>query len=270
MRVCTLQPEINPGKRDENLKTIRKLLESASRAKPFDLAVLPENFPYWGSKFGRGEDFQLVLDFLSRTAEDLSINLIGGSFHHQDPDSGMYHNSCHIFNRKGGHSGVYHKRKLFDREVKFGVIPGTKPVVVNIEGWRVAVQICADLWYPELAREVHGQFDMLIVPAQSVVRNGDYQGYGRNLWHNLAMTRAQENAVVTVVSDHPALPRKPLCSGGFSICDPSMSMLTSDLTEIQLLFDDGAPGFLTQELNLERLREFQKYRTERGMLPISG
>lgn len=269
MRICTLQPEIHPGDTEGNLSSIRGMLEAAAGKNSPDLTVLPENFPFWGSRLGKSGDYQSVLDFLSRLAKDFSMNLIGGSLHHIDPDSGDYHNTCHVFNRGGETVGIYRKRKLFDREIKFGVVPGTEPAVFNLEGWRVAVQICADLWYPELARGIQGEFDILAVPAQSVVRNEDYQEYGRKLWHNLALTRAQENAVVTIVADHPALPRKPYCSGGFSICDPSVSVESADMEAIQLRDDDGAPGMLTTTIDRERLRQFRRYRIERGMLPVS-
>lgn len=267
MRVISLQPSLQMNETSKNLEEISKMMtEAASERKP-DLVVLPENFPLWGARFGADGDFETVYDFLSGLAREFSVNLIGGSFHMKDSESGILYNRCYIFNRNGENIGTYRKRKLFDREFKHNIQPGSDSTVIDIEGWRISVQICADLWYPELSREIQGDCDILAVPAQSVVRNTDFQEYGRILWHNLAMTRSQENAMVTIVADHPVSKKAPYCSGSSSICDPSMSMLTSDVSKIQLK-NDGSSGYLALDLDKERLMRFREYRKQRGMLPL--
>ena len=240
---------------------------NAASEQGIDLAVLPENFPLWGDKFGADGYFETVYKFLSGLARKFRMYLIGGSFHMKDSGSGVLLNRCYILDRNGENIGTYRKRKLFDREFKHNIQPGTKPTIVDIEGWKVSVQICADLWYPELSRMVQGDCDILAVPAQSVVRNTEFQGYGRALWHNLAMTRSQENSMITIVADHSVSEKAPFCSGSSSICDPSMSMLTSKVNKIQLI-NDGSPGYLTMDLDKERLLQFREYRKQRGMLPL--
>ena len=242
--------------------------ELAVKESP-DLLLLPENFPFWGSRLGKEINADIALDFLRSLAADFSLNLVGGSFHRRDESSGKYLNTSFVLNRKGDITGFYHKRKLFHRELNSEVLSGDKPAVFNIEGWRVAVQICADFWFPELSREILGSFDIIAVPAQSVVRSPEFQTYGRVLWHNLALTRAQENAAVTIVADHPAFEQAPFCSGGSSICDPSLSMMTADLAEIHRK-TEGKPGAVCLTIDLERLKKFRLYRAERGILPEMG
>ena len=267
LNVCVIQPELHPHNTEENLLDIQRMIESAAKESALDLVVLPENFVMWGSEAGKERDPAPIIDFLADLAKTYSSFLIGGSFHRLDISSNEYFNTCFVFNRQGEIIGSYSKRKLYDRELKFGVSPGVEPGIFEIEEWRVGILICADLWYPELSRAIIERVDIIAVPAQSVVRNSAYQKYGRYLWHALALTRAQENAVVTLTADHPALPRKPFCSGGYSICDPSMSMETSEMDRIQLKDSRGEPGFLIAMLDYRRLSTFRQYRADRGLLP---
>jgi len=243
------------------------MIESAAKESALDLVILPENFVMWGSEAGIERDPAPIIDFLADLAITYSSYIIGGSFHRLNEITGEYFNTCFVFDRQGEIIGSYSKRKLYDRELKFGVTPGGEPGIFNIEEWRVGILICADLWYPELSRALMERVDIIAVPAQSVVRNSAYQEYGRYLWHALALTRAQENAVITMVADHPALPRKPYCAGGYSICDPSMSVETSDMNKIQLKDCQGMPGFIVAKLDHHRLSTFRQYRADRGLLP---
>ena len=267
MRVISIQPALKMYQVEANLTEISNLMEQAAAGNQPDLAVLPENFPLWGDTFGADGVFEKVYDFLSGLSKKYSVNLIGGSFHMKDSESGNFYNRCYVFDRNGEKIGTYCKRKLFDREFKHNIQPGDSSEIVEIEGWNVGIQICADLWYPELSREIMGKCDILAVPAQSVVRNPDFQDYGRTLWHNLTMTRSQENALITIVADHSKSGSAPYCSGSSSICDPSVSMITPDVDKIHVK-NDGNSGYISAILDLERLNKFREYRRERGMLPI--
>ncbi len=268
--VCAVQPQLKRGCAEENFEEIKRFLKSAAAEVQIDLAVLPEHFPMWSDYQGLSSKNEKALLFLQGLAEDLNIYLIGGSFHRLDKSDNALYNTCHIIDRLGEIIGCYHKRKLFDKELKKHVKAGINNVVLEIEGWRVGVLICADLWYPELCREMMDKIDILCVPAESVVRNAEYIDYGRGLWHALALTRAQENAIVTVISDHAASNGNPCVSGGSSITDPSLGYDTDDLKIIRKTIPDGANGYLLTEIDRERLNSFRRYRVERGLLPIAG
>lgn len=269
-RICALQPDIHPGEAEENFESIRRLAEEAAgEFGALDLMALPENFFLRTAAKYSESAAEAAMEFLRDLAADLSVNLVGGSFHQYQRDEGGFFNVCPVFNRKGEVIGSYRKRKLYDRELKCGVKPGNSAALFDIEGWKVGVLICADFWYPETSREIYTEADIIAVPSQSVVRNPDYRDYGRSLWWSLAMTRAQENAVVTAVADHPSYPRKPYCSGASSICDPSMGIETSSVSVIHRRIEDGSPGALAAEIDKVRLNEFRKYRAEKGM-PSGG
>ena len=162
----------------------------------------------------------------------------------------------------------YNKRQLFGFERRKGVQPGQRSLVVDLEGVRCAILICADLWHPELVREVAQNADLLCVPAQTTVRPESQPAYAHLLWHSLAMTRAQENVLAVAVSDQAANSLAPYrCGGVSSITDPSAQ---PDQSAIQHRIDDGNEGYLCAQIDLERLDQFRSYRRQNGLLPLSG
>ena len=269
LNICSIQPELHVGDINKNLAEIHGLMYQALGLYETDLIVLPENFIMWGPKRGKTKNPQTILDFLAERAKEFNVFIIGGSFHHLDKNEGKYYNTCYIFNPGGEIICEYSKRKLFGKELEHGISPGKESAIFNIGQWKIGILICADLWFPELTREIMDEAHILAVPAQSVVRNKKYQTYGRNLWHALALTRAQENSMITIVADHPVLPRKPYCAGAYSVCDPSLSSITNDLNRILLKDINGEPGFIHQQLDYHRLMEFRRHRTQRGLLPTN-
>lgn len=270
LKICAVQPENWVGKVDENIASADRMIRRAAAEFRPDLVVLPENFMLWGPKQAIQYDESIVTGFLSAIARETGVYLVGGSFHRLDKFTGKYFNTCYIYDRFGTPIGEYHKRKLFHRELKYKVNPGDKPLVIDIEGWKTGILICADLWYPELCREMVDTADIIAVPAQSVVRGKEYQPYAHRLWHSLALTRSQENSLLVVVADHPLLDRQPYAGGGTAICDPSASMEAEGIKQIQLVIEKGEPGYLRWTADKERLTQFREYRRERGLLPNIG
>jgi len=267
LNICALQAGFARGRLQDNFKSLRALISQASDVAKPDLILLPENFVMTGSGPKRISDPRPYLEFLGDLAAENHALIIGGSFHRLDEESGKTYNSCFIFDRSGNNIGEYRKRRLYYREIHHGVTPGEKMTVVDLDGWKIGVLICADLWYPELCRELIGQIDILGVPAQSVVRNAAYQTYGRKLWHALALIRSQENSIIVAVADHAAGGNAPLACGGASICDPTAALSENTINSIQINLNDGASGFLNTTLNRNSLNTFRKYRQQRGLLP---
>ncbi len=269
INITVIQPAIKVGDLEGNFSAIRRLLDAAVQASQLDLVILPENFMLWGPRQGKEQDPQPVLDFLRSIAVEYGIYLVGGSLHRRHPD-GRILNTCYIYERSGEILGEYHKRQLFYRELNMGIARGSKDLVVDIEGWKVGILICADLWYPELCRNLMDNAHIIAVPAQSVVRNKTYQAYACQLWRALALTRSQENGMVVAIADHPEGEMFPYAGGGSSICDPSAGSIEEEIGNIQLVIQDGMPGFLTATMDKRRLEQFREYRRERGLLPLNN
>jgi predicted amidohydrolase len=270
-RVAALQPGLSFDDLDANLDALRRQLRQVSVDRRPDLVVLPEVFegrPESGGPAG-------AVAFLQSAARGFGVRVIGGSCLVTD-DDGQRYNRCLVFDAGGRAAGHYDKRVLFASESRLRVA-GEQAGVFELSGIRVGVLICADLWHPELARELLGRIDVLAIPIKSSVPAERQIEYARSLWHAMALTRAMENGFVVVVSDWSAgrheLRRASesgrsrevhYTSGAACIVDPSQR---PDMSRIQRLVPDGGAAVLTTEIDLSALATYRSYRQGVGLLP---
>ncbi len=274
VRIAALQPDLHLGQVMPNLHLLRSMVDRAVAEAPLDIVILPEIFDgSYDSTDGAG-----VRRFLETLARACDVHVIGGSCLITQPD-GRRFNACHVVRRGGEEIGRYDKRVLFSTEAD-GREPGPGPGVFDLDGIRVGVLICADLWHPELAREVHDRIDLLAVPAKTTVPTENYQPYARTMWHAMALTRAMENGVAVAVSDWPesrqdtqrlvggARTRQTYyTSGATCIADPSHR---PDVNRIQRTMARGEPGVLRADIDISALEAYREYRRSVGLLPAGN
>ena len=173
--------------------------------------------------------------------------------------------------------GRYDKRVLFSLEAE-RCSPGESAGVFELDGVRVGVLICGDLWYPELARELVGRVDLLCVPIKTAVPSDKHVEYARLLWRSLSLTRAMENGLVVLVSDWAAgrhdqtvtasggtTTRKTYYTcGAATICDPGCR---PDIDRLQTTIRHGQAGAVRVTVDLAKLAEYREYRMAVGLLP---
>ncbi len=273
-RVAALQPGLSFDDSDASLEALRRQLRQVSVHRRPDLIVLPEVFD------GRPESGNPVdaAAFLQSVAREFGAHVIGGSCLVTD-DDGRRFNRCLVFEADGRAAGHYDKRVLFASESRLREA-GEQAGIFELGGIRVGVLICADVWHPELARELLGRIDVLAIPIKSSVPAERQIEYARGLWHAMALTRAMENGFVVVVSDWPAGRhelRRALesgrsrevhyTSGAACIVDPSYR---PDMSRIQRLVPDGGQAVLTAEIDLSALATYRSYREGVGLLPGVG
>ncbi|MCP4248044.1 MAG: carbon-nitrogen hydrolase family protein [bacterium] len=294
IRVAALQPQLEPAAAVSNMLAIRRMVVDLTETAPLDVVVLPEAFDGGGpdspsnskrpgarpETAARPESLtQRAADarsFLGNLARAGNVNVIGGSIEFPEPD-GTIRNTCFVVDRRGQEVGQYDKRTLFSREADRRS-PGSAAGVFEIEGFKIGLLICADLWRPELARELVGAVDLLCVPAMTAVPAKSHVKYARALWHSLALTRAMENGLAVAVADWPAeRPQQPVpgdrtaarrtfhTCGATTICDPSHR---PDLTQIQTTIPPDRPGAARTDLDLHALTRYREYRQSVGLLPI--
>lgn len=266
--IATIQPATVWERPDLTFQRIGQLVSLAAQAGAPDIVVLPEHFN--GALENDDETLQwdAAYDFAASLARRFQVNLVAGSVEQWDRPTGARVNTTVVFDRLGREVGRYRKRRLFGYEKQRNVLPGDSPLVVRLDGVRCGILICADLWYPELVRELAGQVDILCVPAQTTIRPESDPAYARMLWRTLAMTRAQENVLAVAVSDHAVTSEAPFrCGGVASVTDPSAQ---PDLDAIQRVIDEGAVGFALSVVDLRRLAQFRAYRRDNGLLPLPG
>lgn len=264
LTLCTVQPQVLWGDPVRTFDHINALLAEATAQAPVDLVVLPEHFNAVLEKEGDTAQQTAAWAFAADLARRFAVNLVAGSVERWEAGRQGWVNTAVVFDRSGRELGRYDKRKLFGFERRRGVLPGPGPLVVDVEGVRCAVLICADLWFPELAREV-AEAEVLCVPAQTVIRPESEPAYARLLWHSLALARGQENVMAVAVSDHAVSSVGPYrCGGVATLVDPSAE---PDLDAIQRALPEGRAGYLTATVDLDRLAAFRRYRRENGLLP---
>lgn len=285
--VCTVQPAVTWNRPRETFQRIEALLANATTNHEIDIVVLPEHFNAATedensqaaaiNAFDRGLDdathlpmngeahWEAALSFAANLARRHQVNVVAGSVERLVPEDASRINATHVFDRQGQDVGSYRKRKLFQFERRRGVVPGREPLVIEMEGVRCGVLICADLWYPELVREIAADVDVLCVPSQTVIRPESDPAYARLLWHSLAMTRAQENVLAVIISDQAATSKAHYrCGGVATITDPSAQ---PDWRSIQRQLLEGQEGTLVSTIDLQRLGAFREYRRGAGLLP---
>lgn len=162
MKTALCQVSVTDDKQ-ANLLNARSMIEEAvgNGAK---LVVLPEmwNCPYSNDSFPKyAEDlssgFAPSYSMLSDLAKKHEIVLVGGSI--PEKADGKLYNTCFIFGKNGDMLGRFSKLHLFDIDIpgkitfreSDSLTPGAGLTIVDTDVGRLAVGICYDIRFPELA-----------------------------------------------------------------------------------------------------------------------
>lgn len=181
-----------------NLKEAGRLVEMAAQAGA-KLVALPEYFGIMGMKdsdkvaarepFGQGP----IQDFLSRTARELGVWLVGGSVPLDCARTDKVRNSCLLYNDKGKVAARYDKIHLFGFDMgkeryseEKTIEAGDTVVTADTPMGRLGLSICYDLRFPELYRAM-GKVDIILVPSAFT------ETTGKAHWETLIRARAVEN-----------------------------------------------------------------------------
>jgi deaminated glutathione amidase len=244
MRIALCQLPVSP-EASVNLSRVRAaLLEAAAGGAA--LAVFPEaTMVRFGSDL-RGAAEPLDGPFCSGLAAacaSAGVSLVAGVFE-PAPDGRVY-NTAVAFSSSGALVASYRKVHLFDalgqRESDL-VAPGSAPVVADVAGERVGLQICYDIRFPELSRALAvGGASLLVVSAA-------WQAglFKEEHWVTLLRARAIENTVWIAASGQVPDPDSPPTRAPTGI---GRSMLIDPLGVVRC--DMGpAPGVVVVDADL--------------------
>jgi len=191
----------------ENLASAGALLREAKDAGAL-VACLPENFSFIGLKdadklqVAEADGDGPVQAFLSDTARQLKMWILGGTIVIRTNDSSRVANSSLLIDGDGERVARYDKIHLFDvtipgrneqyRESNH-VLPGRSPVIADTPVGKLGLSVCYDMRFPELYRELVSQgAEWLAMPAAFTVPTG------RAHWETLLRARAIENLCYVV------------------------------------------------------------------------
>ena len=167
------------------------------------------------------------LEMMQGLAKKFKIYLVGGTIPAIDTKSDKVYNQCYIFSPDGkrGVQGKIHMTR-FEKEDWY-VSARTKLKVFDTSIGRIAITICYDVEFPELARAAarKGAY-ILVVPSCT----DDRQGYLRVRY--CAQARAIENQMFVIhspmVGSLPMVPAISLNYGQASILTPSDFIFSRD------------------------------------------
>jgi nitrilase len=213
-----------------NLDAAQQLLTQAAE-QGAELAVLPEYFCLMGAKdtdklaiaeaMGHGP----IQDFLSQTARNLGLWIVGGTLPIVSSEARRVRNSSLVFDPQGQCIARYDKIHLFrfDNGVESydeGRVlqAGTQSVSIELasvdgSSYRIGLSICYDLRFAELYRELAA--DVLLVPSAFTFTTGQAH------WEVLLRARAIENLAYVLAAAQGGLHENKRRTWGHSmVVDP--------------------------------------------------
>lgn len=204
LSVLSFVAELDPRSSRANLERLLRAAEAAGEAGDAPgrrIALLPER--WW-----RDDDEEAYRDAVRDLARRWRCWVAGGSLHAEQPD-GTTRNLGLLAAPDGAERGTYQKHHPFAAEALAGVSAGAGPAGFDLDGVRVTVAICADLFDPALFRGA-GPDDpaAILVCAASTSRKPD-PDFARALWKHVAVARAWERNAHVVISDWAHAPHLP-------------------------------------------------------------
>jgi len=254
-------PADSVGKNLENAKSL--LREAASRGA--DIAVLPENFAYYGQSNinalikDEGGEVCLAGEFLRTQAQELDIWIVGGTIPVvgcvEPVDINRPYARSFLLNPQGEREAYYDKIHLFDADISLPqdghrqyresdrYSAGNSICAVPTSLANIGLTVCYDLRFPELYRNLADQGAEIITVSSAFTANT-----GEAHWEVLLRARAIENQLFIIGAnlvdrDHP----KRGLWGGSAIIDPWGTILDSVI--------GNQSGIAIAEVNVELIRQ---------------
>ena len=229
-----------------NLENYSRLIEEI---KETDLIILPEmfhtSFSMNASVFAEKMNNSIGLNWLKEKAKEKNA-----AFY----TSLIIEENNHFYNRgvfvyPTGEIKTYDKRKSFGLAGEDRVFTaGHEKTIVEFRDWKIQLQICYDLRFPEIARnsiDENGNplYDILVYVA-------NWPEKRRIHWETLLAARAIENQCYTLGVNRVGVDGKELIySGNSRVCDP--------LGDVQKLIPhtEDVKTIILSKLELEKIRK---------------
>jgi len=240
-----------------NLSEAARLIKNAAK-EGAELIVLPENFAHMGMVdediLNIAEDENSpgeIQNFLSRTAKDLKIWLLGGTIPLKSDVDDKVLAAAILYNEQGEIAARYDKIHLFDVDLSEArgaykesaiIKAGNEPVVVETPLGKLAIAICYDIRFPELFRRLEKKgMEILLLPSAFTSITGKAH------WEVLNRARAIENLCFVVSA----------AQGGFHVNGREThgdSMIVDPWGQVVDHLPRGS-GFVIADIDLKHLQE---------------
>ncbi len=274
LRVATLQYFIRPVKTFEDFEEqVAGLVETAADYK-CQLVVFPEYFSLQLLTLGKiknpirdqvrdlAKQAPRIVEMLKRLAVKHHIHIVGGTTPVETAEPDVIVNRCHFVSSSGvvGTQDKLHMTR-FEKE-EWIVSSGKRLKIFDTDFGKVAITICYDVEFPELARTAaRAGATILIVPSCT----DDRQGFLRV--RLCAHARAIENQMYVIhsstVGSLPMVPAVSLNYGQASILTPSDFNFARDG-----ILAEGIPNQETMVIGELNLKLIEVSRASGTVLPL--
>ena len=252
LRVTLVQ--VNAGRDIQaNLGRMKQVL---SRIGTTDLIAFPEVFAIRGSDDDYRKSAQPLtgplMNFMASIAHRHNAWVLVGSF--VESHNSVAYNTSVLMDRRGEVVSSYRKMHLFEAELDSGEmiresdlwVPGSEPVMTDLDGWRCGMAICYDLRFPELFRQYSSKgAHVFFIPSNFTQRTG------KDHWEILLRARAIENQCFVIAPNQCGTnPHTGVASYG-------NSMIIGPWGEILTRFDENEKAE-TVNLNMHDLEKTRR------------
>lgn len=208
-----------------------------------DLIVLPEMFTtgFTMEPSALAETMEgATADWMRRMARETGADLAGSVVIREGE---RFYNRL-LWVRPGGEVLHYDKRHLFRMAGEEKVYsPGTSPLTVELEGWRLRPFICYDLRFPAWTRSRGLDYDAAVFTANWPARRSEH-------WRTLLRARAVENQCYVIGVNRVGTDGNGVTySGDSAVIDYAGNILFEK---------SGSPCVHIAEFSLEGLREYRE------------
>lgn len=189
LNISIIQAQLSWENKEANLKKFESLLDTIPQET--HIVTLPEMFSTGFSMNAAalaetmdGTTFQWLKTQAIRTKK-----IITGSFIVQE--EGQFFNRL-IWMMPNGEFYVYNKKHLFSKANEhLHFTAGDSKLVVQVNGWKILVQVCYDLRFPLWARQEKTNYDVLLNIA-------NWPKVRAHAWQTLLRARAIENQAFVI------------------------------------------------------------------------
>jgi predicted amidohydrolase len=254
--VCSLT--IMPSEKTNDF-TQRILTEIKTWPEAVGLGVFPEYC--WGSTKS-SEIFEQVSIIKNAITSKLILILGTTSI---DNGNGIITNNALILTKNNPIQFIPKTHTLMGERMRSNVIDGENTGVIEINGLRIGVLICADLWDGDLVKQLATtqRADLLAIPAFTTVPKG-YSAYAKQQWYSLSISRSREFVIPILVADHAVNGEEYDVGSATNIADPSKKH--DQMVHIKDFLDLPDNATVVTKLDFDAIREYRKYRMQTGLL----
>ena len=200
MKISILQMPVAFARPDENIQTLHRMVDAATRKEP-DVLVLPElwRLGFYPQPVERLADLdgQQSRTVLAELARKNGVNIVGGTVANRR--DGSVYNTCYIFDRTGEEIASYDKAHLFTPSgERADFAAGSHMVTFRLDGVLCGIAVCYDVRFPEFIRKLALEdISVLFLPAA-------WPASRLNHWQTLTRARAIENDIYVIAANEAA------------------------------------------------------------------